>query len=85
MTEQIKTRGVTIAQIMSTAEFAHGVEDVRHGRTVRFDQFAYSWEYERGRLFAVLAPLAMPLCKRGKLNWTALALLSEFFDQGVIT
>jgi hypothetical protein len=73
-TEQIDTRLVTTREIMESADFAEGVADVRAGKPTRFDSFAENWEYERGRQWAYLAPMSMPLRIRRKLNWEAIRL-----------
>jgi hypothetical protein len=66
---QIPTRPVRTEWIISRPAFRNGVEDVRAGRAPRFDEFSDDgWSYERGRLFAVLAPISMPLKIDGKCN-----------------
>jgi hypothetical protein len=47
---QVDAVVVTTRQIMSSAAFAAGVNDVRAGKPARFDGgFADDWGYERGR------------------------------------
>jgi len=82
---QIATRPITAAGIMGSDDFNEGVVDVRKGRPARFDLFGCDWHYERGRLWARIAPISMPLRIRGKLNRKALALLENAFDDGQIT
>jgi hypothetical protein len=70
--QQVKTRKTTVLAIMSSREFEAGLNDARRG--VPFNSHVDSWEYERGRLFACIAPLNMPLRIAGKLNLKAVAL-----------
>jgi hypothetical protein len=76
--KQAATRSSSVSAIMRDADFAAGVDDVRAGRYARFDEFN-SWEYERGRQFAMLVPISMPLRVKGKLNPKALTLLENAF------
>jgi hypothetical protein len=86
---QIPMHRVSIAEIMRTADFARGAADKRNGRAPALDSYnsyagesdrvAYakinaSWNYERGRQWACLAPASMPLNIDGRLNPKALAL-----------
>jgi hypothetical protein len=74
--KQVETRRVSIESIMRTAAFRHGVNDVRKGRTPRFDKWGNDdWEYEQGRQFAVLAPRSLEVVLEGQLNPEAV----EFF------
>ena len=66
MRAQIPTQKITVARIMASAEFARGLDDARKG--VPFDWRNGDWNYERGRLFAHIAPLGMPLRIDGHLN-----------------
>ena len=67
--EQADTIAVTPRQIMATAGFAAGVADVRTGKPTRFDSFGDDdWAYERGRQWALIAPMSMPLRLGRKLN-----------------
>ncbi len=70
--EQVETRRVTIESIMRTHAFRHGVNDVRKGRRPRFGDWGGAvgtdWEYERGRLFGILAPHSLEIVIEGKLN-----------------
>ncbi len=62
-----------------------GVDDVRAGKPARFDEFD-SDDYERGRQWAMIAPLTMPLrINGGKLNPDAIRLLDNAFDRGDLT
>jgi hypothetical protein len=76
--QQIDTVPITLEDTMGSREFARGVDDARRG--VPFDSWiggdgAECWDYERGRQFAHIAPITMPLRINGKLNRTAIALL----------
>jgi hypothetical protein len=76
--EQVPTCSVSAARIMSSREFAQGVADVRAGRPPQFDKGDWEqWQYERGRLFAALAPRSVPLKINGRLNSSALALFEH--------
>ena len=83
MMVQAATRQTTTAGIMRSADFKAGVDDVRAGRPARFDEFD-SDDYERGRQWATIAPLTMPLRIDGKLNLEALRLLNDAFDRGEV-
>jgi len=75
---------------MESREFARGFEDARRG--IPFDwrigadatDANASWHYERGRLFAHIAPLNMPLRISGFLNPKALALCGAAFKREFI-
>jgi hypothetical protein len=81
LADQAETSTTTVRQIMGHPNFKVGVEDVRAGRPVRFDQYSDGWEYERGRQWAMLAPVSMPLRVRGKLNLQAVWILSLAFSR----
>ena len=75
---QIPTREISIGTIMRSREFKQGVADVRAGNAPRFDEADWSqWHYERGRLWATIAPRSMPLMLAGRLNPKALALFEQ--------
>jgi hypothetical protein len=75
--------GITTAsRIMRSDEFKRGFEEARAGRPPQFD--CDEWDYERGRLFAYIAPRAMPLRVDGKLNPKALALFIAAEDRNLI-
>jgi hypothetical protein len=83
--DQIPTIETTAAWIMSQAAFQQGVEDRRAGRPMSSSgDIAHAWQYERGRLWASLAPADMPLRIGGKLNPRALALLEAAFDRKLV-
>jgi hypothetical protein len=82
--EQTRTRGVTIESIMTHANFRLGVEDARAGRHPRFDESFGCWEYERGRLFACVAPVNMPVFIGRSLNPKAVALCYAAHKRGLI-
>jgi hypothetical protein len=70
MAKQVRTVPVAIATIMRSAGFLQGVEDRRLGRAPKYDLHAEDrlWAYERGRLFASIAPIDLPILVKGKLN-----------------
>ena len=57
---------------MSQPTFALGVADVRAGRPVHRDYDLWDtngqWNYERGRMWATLAPRDVPLKRKGRIN-----------------
>jgi hypothetical protein len=79
MTEQAKTEEVSVTCIMRSPAFRAGVDDVRKGRYPRFDDFGMDWSYERGRQWATVAPMSMPLWIKGRLNPLAI----EIFEKNV--
>jgi hypothetical protein len=81
---QVPTTRTTTQSIMRAAAFAAGVDDVRNGRAPNFDSYADDWAYERGRLFASVAPTSMPLLINGKLNPRAVALAVAAFERRLI-
>jgi len=82
MRAQVPTKGTTTERMMASPEFARGLDDARKG--VPFDWRNGDWEYERGRLFAYIAPLDMPLRIGGKLNPKAVALCNAAFFRNLI-
>jgi hypothetical protein len=82
MMAQVLTTGTTIARIMASPEFARGLDDARKG--VPFDWRNGTWNYERGRLFAHIAPLNMPLRIDEHLNPRAVALCDRAFHRKLI-
>ena len=82
--EQIPTRPVSTQEIMSTAAFARGLEEVRKG--IVFDSRVDDddWDYARGRLFGRIAPLNMPLRIGGRLNPAAIALFDAAWNRKLI-
>ncbi len=82
---QAKVRRTTAASIMRSVEFKAGVDDVRARKPARFDEFD-SDNYERGRQWATIAPVTMPLrLNGGKLNPDAIRLFDDAFDRGDLT
>jgi hypothetical protein len=58
--EQVDTFRCSTADIVHRRYFALGVADLRAGAPPRFDQLQDQyWAYERGRQFAVLAPVTL--------------------------
>jgi hypothetical protein len=56
--DQVNTVPTTTLAIMRSREFRIGVDEVRAGQRPNFDAMN-SWAYERGRLWATIAPLSM--------------------------
>ena len=80
--EQASTRWVSIRSIVTSKEFARGLDEVRKG--LPFNPDIDSWNYERGRCFGFIAPLGMPLRRRGKLNPKALRLAWAAFTRKLL-
>jgi hypothetical protein len=58
--EQVETVSCSAAAIVRSAHFAVGVADFRAGAPPRFDEMQDNlWSYERGRLWAALAPATL--------------------------
>ena len=71
---------------MKSAAFACGVDDVRAGKTPAFDLYDFNdaWSYERGRLFAHIAPIGMQIKIGNKVNPKAIALYDLANERGLI-
>jgi hypothetical protein len=54
-TDQCDTFRTSPAEIMQSAEFAVGVTEIRTGQPPNYDTMD-DWNYERGRLWATMAP-----------------------------
>jgi len=58
--EQVNTLSCSASDIVCSIHFAIGVADLRAGAPPRFDEMQDEyWAYERGRQWAVLAPINM--------------------------
>jgi len=79
---QFPTKSTTALAIMRSPGFKLGFQDARNG--VPFDWLNNDWNYERGRMFAHIAPLNMPLIKSGKLNPIALSLLEVSVKRSLV-
>ena len=84
--EQVETVSVSIESIMRSADFRRGFDEVRAGRPPCFDNDAChnDWHYERGRLFACIAPISMRLKIDGKLNPKAISLYVAACRRGYV-
>jgi hypothetical protein len=83
--EQVPTTSTTTREIMSTAPFAAGVADVRTGKPARFDALSSSdWGYERGRMWALVVPMSVPLRVGRRLNPEAMRLFDLAWLRGDI-
>ena len=67
---------------MASSEFRLGFQEARNG--IPFDWRNGAWEYERGRLFAHLAPLNMPLRVGQQINPKAVTLLEAAFKRKLV-
>jgi hypothetical protein len=83
-TSQVKTIAITTERVMGSPEFARGFEDARMGVSFDWRIADSDWHYERGRLFAHIAPLSMPLRIGRKLNPKAVALFDAAFSRKLI-
>jgi hypothetical protein len=70
--EQEPTHPVSIHWIMSQPQFTLGAADARAGRRYHADYDLWNingqWNYERGRMWAAMAPRNVPLKRAGKIN-----------------
>jgi hypothetical protein len=80
--EQVHTHRVTLRTIIASREFARGFAEVRRGLPFNADNDA--WDYERGRAFAFICPLAMPLRIGRALNPKALKLAEAAFTRKLL-
>jgi hypothetical protein len=80
--KQAATHQVSIRSIVSSDEFARGVEEVRGG--LPFNPDNGDWNYERGRCFGFIAPLNMPLRIGHTLNPKALKLATAAFERRLL-
>jgi hypothetical protein len=53
------------------------IRKIRAGRLPRFDAFAETWDYERGRQWAIAAPPTMPIKVKGKVSFEAIHIFLE--------
>jgi hypothetical protein len=52
---------------------------------IRYDDpIAKDWNYERGRQWALIAPMRMPTKIGHRVNWEAVTLLRRLFAEGAI-
>jgi hypothetical protein len=76
--------------IMSSPEFKRGLDDARKGIAFDWRVGGYganadgAWNYERGRLFAFIAPLDMSLQTGNRLNPEAVALYNAARDRNLV-
>jgi hypothetical protein len=83
---QVPTTLVTPSWIMSRRTFMQGVDDLRAGREFPSDYDSWrnhkdaQWCYERGRLWAAVAPRGMPVKIKGKLNPKAIEVYMRCHD-----
>jgi hypothetical protein len=83
--DQVPTRPATFEEIMSDPYFALGVADVRARRGYRADYDTWTktndrWAYDRGRLWATLAPKSVSLKHNGKITAAALRVYMNHHD-----
>jgi hypothetical protein len=74
--EQIPTT-TTIEAVMRSAAFKRGVADKRANRPLPEQPPDDDWDYERGRLWASIAPRTMPVTLNGRLHKPAVALFRK--------
>jgi hypothetical protein len=82
--QQVQTTVTTVERIMTTAAFGRGVADARKGIPFDWRITEDAWEYERGRHWAHIAPLDMPLRIGGQLNPKAVALYRAAAERKLI-
>jgi hypothetical protein len=83
--DQADADPITVAAIMRSKEFREGVADVRLGRPARYgDLIDDTWNYGRGRLWALIAPMRMPVMLGGRVNREAWVILARALADGTI-
>jgi hypothetical protein len=88
--KQVKTKLTTTAKIMSSPAFGVGFNDARTGIPFDWRKGADTagtngaWDYERGRLFAHIAPITMLLYINSELNPEAVSLFDAASDRKLI-
>jgi hypothetical protein len=86
--DQVETEDVSVEWIMRQPAFTCGVIAKRANHPPRFDSYGEAmdaaWNYERGRLWATIAPRSMPVWTKGKLNPKAVALFNAMRAQGLM-
>jgi len=82
---QSRPKPTSFTQVVRSKEFSEGVADVRLGRAPRYDDpIARDWNYERGRQWALLAPMRMSTKIGGNANPEAVELLRRVVAEGAI-
>jgi hypothetical protein len=83
---QLPVIAISIERVMRSAAFRRGVDEVRAGKAPHFldndEETDNTWQYERGRQFAVIAPRSMPILIERKLNPKAVALFCAAHRRG---
>jgi hypothetical protein len=89
--KQVSTEITFVWMVMQSGSFIRGFEDARRGVPFDWrvgasdsDHKDAAWNYERGRQFAFVAPISMPLLIRGRLNKTAEALFMAAYRRRII-
>jgi hypothetical protein len=80
--KQADTRPATTRSIVASRQFARGFDEGRNG--LPFNSDNGDWDYERGRCFAFIAPLDMPLRIGTALNPKALKLAEAAFSRKLL-
>ena len=80
--KQADTRPVTTRSIVASRQFARGFNEGRKG--LPFNSDNDDWDYERGRCFAFIAPLDMPLRIGTALYPKALKLAEAAFSRKLL-
>ena len=80
--EQASTRWVSIRSIVTSKEFARGLDEVRKG--LPFNPDNGDWDYERGRCFGFIAPPDMPLRIGRAMNPKAVKLAEAAFARKLL-
>jgi hypothetical protein len=83
--EQEPTVPVPIPWIMAQLHFALGVADVRGRRGFRPEYDTWvpddQWGYDRGRIWATLAPKSLAVKRGGKINPAAVRFYTRHLDE----
>jgi hypothetical protein len=81
LARQVETSRTMTQRIMEHPNFERGLNDARRGQPFDWRIDDDYCAYERGRQFANLAPINMPLRINGELNRKAVALCDAAFTR----
>jgi hypothetical protein len=82
---QVPIVEISVEEVLSDPGFRRGFVEARTGKAPTFDGDDASWQYERGRLFGIVAPRSLSLRKRsGELNPKDIKLFKRACSRAVI-
>jgi hypothetical protein len=86
--EGCETEIVTPRMIMRRKAFLFGVDDYRTGRSFRpayeNQEWGAQWDYERGRIWAAVAPQELEVMNGRAVNQEAVRMYNEACSAGII-